>query len=64
MESYIFRLVSHAASTINRHHVGQDDKTAYKRWKGKEFRREVAEFGESVMYLKAGTQGKDKFSPR
>ena len=57
-------MVIHAARTINRYQVGQDGKTAYKRWKGKEFRREVAEFGESVMYLKAGTQGKDKFNPR
>ena len=37
-------LVSHAAATINRHHVGQDGKTAYRRWKGKEFRREITEF--------------------
>merc|ERR1711867_282383 len=44
-------LVSHAAATINRHHVGQDGKTAHRRWKGKEFRREVAEFGETVLYL-------------
>ena len=28
-------LVSHAAATINRHHVGQDGETAYRRWKGK-----------------------------
>ena len=37
-------LVSHAAATINRYHVGQDGNTAYRRWKGKEFRRETAEF--------------------
>ena len=42
-------LVSHAAATINRHHVGQDGRTAYRRWKGKEFRREIAEFGEKVV---------------
>ena len=56
--------VSHAAATINRYHVGQDGKTAYQRWKGKEFRREVAEFGETVLYLKLGTKGKDKLNSR
>ena len=32
-------LVTHAARTINRYHVGQDGLTAYRRWKGKAFRR-------------------------
>ena len=31
---------------------------------GKPRKREVAEIGESVLYLKAGTQGKNKFVPR
>ena len=57
-------MVIHAARTLNRYHVGTDGKTAYRRWKGKDFKREVAEIGEQVMYLKAGTQGKDKFNAR
>merc|ERR1712240_75927 len=57
-------LVSHAAATINRHHVGQDGKTAYQRWKGKPFRREITEFGETVLYLKMGTRGRDKLDSR
>ena len=32
--------------------------------KGKKFKREVAVFGETVMYLKLGTKGADKFSSR
>ena len=53
-----------AARTLNRYQVGEDGKTAYRRWKGKDFKREVAEIGETVLYLKAGTQGKNKFNPR
>ena len=33
-------IVAHAAKTINRYQVGNDGKTAYRRWKGKGFRRE------------------------
>ena len=57
-------IVAHAARTINRYQVRTDGKTAYRRWKGKDFKREVAEIGESILYLKAGTQGKHKFVPR
>ena len=57
-------LVMHSARTLNRFSVGSDGKTAYRRWKGKDFRREIAEFGEVVMYLKPGTRGQDKFSCR
>ena len=32
--------------------------------KGKPFRREIAEFGESVLYLKAGSAGHDKLASR
>jgi len=34
-------LIAHAAATINRRKVGQDGKTAYRRWKGKEFKTKV-----------------------
>ena len=57
-------LVLHACRTINRYHVGQDGLTAYQRWKGKPFKRDVAEFAERVMYLKAGSKGRDKFNCR
>ena len=57
-------LVMHAARTLNGYVVGPDGKMAYRRWKGKEFRRDIAEFGETVMYLKAGTHGQDKFCSR
>ena len=42
-------IVIHAARTLNRFAVGTDGRTAYQRWKGKEFKRSIAEFGESVM---------------
>ena len=57
-------MVLHAARTLNRYHVSSDGKTAYRRWKGKDFKRDIAEFGESVMYLKPGTEGRDKFCAR
>ena len=38
--------------------------TAYRRWKGRTFGREVAEIGESVWYMKPGIKGKDKFERR
>ena len=53
-------LVMHAAGILNRHRVGKDGFTAYRRLKGKEFRRPAAEFGEAVLYLKPGTAGVDK----
>ena len=54
----------HSARTINRFHIGSDGKTAYQRWKGKPLKREIAEFGESVLYLKAGSAGHDKLACR
>ncbi len=38
--------------------------TAYRTWKGREFRRLVAEIGENVWYLRANSVGKGKFKPR
>ena len=57
-------LVIHAAKTLNRYHIGKDGRTAYQRWKGKQFRREVTEFGEQIMYLRTGSVGRDKLQPR
>ena len=57
-------LVMHAAQTINRYHINADGCSNYFRWKGKPFRREVAEFAESIMYLKPGTRGTHKFDSR
>ena len=57
-------IVLHAAHLINCYHVGPDGKTNFRRWKGKDFRNSVVEFGESVMYLKAGSKGRDKLDCR
>ena len=54
-------LVRHSASLLNKFQVGSDGFTAHERWKGKKFRRTLAEFGERVMYLKAGSRGVNKW---
>ena len=54
-------MVRHSAQMRNRFAIGQDGKTVWKRLWGKEFKREEAEFGASVIYLEANTKGKDKF---
>ena len=43
-------LVRHAASLITRYQVGSDGRTAYERWKGKQHKKELAEFGECVHF--------------
>ena len=57
-------LVAHAAATIARFRKDAHGITAYRRWKGKEFRRPVAEFGENIWYLKSDSVGKDKYVNR
>ena len=57
-------LMKHAADVIHRRRVGRDGRTAYKLWKGKHFNKHVAEFGEHVWFLRAGSAGKDKFNVR
>jgi len=57
-------LVSHAAATINRRRKDEEGFTAHRRWKGKEFNRKVAEFGEAVQYLRLGSEGRDKMGSR
>ena len=57
-------LVMHAAATITRYRKDADGITAYRRWKGKEFKRDVAEFGENVWYLKSDSAGKNKYANR
>ena len=50
-------LPRHAAASIVRYNIGKDGRTAHERWKGKKFKREVAEFGECVWYLKPRSRG-------
>ena len=57
-------LISHTVANINRFQVGTDGKTAHERLRGRKFRRYIAEFSEKVLYLKADSAGKDKFSSR
>ena len=48
-------LVAHAANVINRYYKGPDGCSAYRRLKGKEYDRKLAEFGETIMYMKPGS---------
>ena len=50
----------YASGTIFRESVGNDGFTAYKRVKGKEFKKELVKFGEGVWYLKPKSKGKNK----
>ncbi len=57
-------MVMHAASVISRGRKDEEGFSAYRRWKGREFQRPVAEFGECVLYLPALSAGRDKFDVR
>ena len=48
----------HSGNVITRYQVGSDGKTAWGSDKGRKFKRDVAEFGECVWYLKLGSNGK------
>ena len=57
-------LPRHAAATISRYHTGKDGRTAYERWKGRKFKKEVVEFAENVWYLKPRSRGATGFIGR
>ena len=57
-------VVRHAAATLNRYLKGPDGRTPYSRLKGRNFRTEVAEFGECIWYLKPESKGKTKLKSR
>lgn len=57
-------LVMHAGATIFRHRVEEDGKTAHRRLKGKEFKKETVKFEECVWYLMPKTKGKSKAENR
>ena len=57
-------LVMYAASVINRGRKDQEGFTPYRRWKGREFNKPVAEFGECVHYAPAFSAGRNKFDVR
>ena len=43
-------MTEHAADLLNKYHVGVDGRTAYRRWKGKDYRGEQVELGEKVHH--------------
>ena len=57
-------MVRHAAQVVNRYQMGSDGKTAYRRLKGRDFRRDVPELGQRILYLKAESVGIDKATSR
>ena len=57
-------LITHAAACINRYSIGEDGKTAYQRIRMKRFRRDVAEFGECIWYLRANSKDEKSLRSR
>ena len=57
-------LVRHAAQAVNRYRIGSDGLTRHRRLKGRDFNKEVAEFGESVWFLFLKSKGKNKMKSR
>ena len=57
-------LMRHAAFIHNKFAVGSDGRTPYERIKGKSFKKELLEFGESVLFMKPMTLGRNKFEVR
>ncbi len=49
---------------MNRYQVGIDGKTAHERLRGRKFRRDIAVFGEGVLYPMSESVGKDKYNSR
>ena len=52
-------LIEHAGDLLSKYVVGDDGRTAYERWKGKKYDKEMAEFGEKVHYRYEKKGGKD-----
>ena len=57
-------MITYASGCINRYQVGPDGKTNHKRWKGKDFDRQIPEFGERILALKLDSVGKVKSKAR
>ncbi len=54
----------HATSAIDREWKDQEGFSAHRRWKGREFTKSVAEFGQRVSRALAMSVGKGKFGVR
>ena len=57
-------LVMRTAMLLNMCNVGEDGRIAYERRRGKKFKRDLLEFGESLWYLKPGSARKDELDGR
>ncbi len=57
-------MVTCAATVIDEGRMEDEGFAAYRRWKGTEFTRPVADFGEHVMHLPAPSSGKNKLDVR
>ncbi len=53
------QMVMHAASAVSRGRKVEEGLSAYRRWRGREFTKPVAEFGECVLRAPAMSAGKD-----
>ena len=52
--------VRHTGGTIISEKIGADGMTAYKRLRGKKFKKEIAKFGECIWFFKPNSKGKNK----
>ena len=43
-------MTEHSADLLNKYQCGEDGRTAYRRWKGKDFQGQVVEFGKKVHH--------------
>ena len=57
-------LIRHSAENKNRYHVGRDGMTAHRRLRGRNFRKEICEFGECVWYLTPESGGVNELDAR
>jgi hypothetical protein len=57
-------MVMHSASAVKRSRKDDEGFSAHRRWKGSDFTKPVAEFGECVLYAPAASAGKDNFDTR
>ncbi len=57
-------MMTHAASVVNTGRKDDEGFTAQRRWRGREFTKPTAEFGECIAHAPALSVGEDKFDVR
>ena len=57
-------IILHSADILNKFSVGKDGKTAYERWKGKQWTKESVEFGELIHFKLPKNTSRGKLDDR